>query len=89
MSHAITKKKKPAPTSPAPLTVSYRAIADLKPNPHNPRIHSKKQIFQIARSIQEFGFTAPVLVPLLYFMANNRGLKPASTVSNISPAVAA
>ena len=34
-------------------------------------------------------FTAPVLVPLLYFMANNRGLKPASTVSNISPAVAA
>ena len=62
MSHAITKKKKPAPTSPAPLTVSYRAIADLKPNPHNPRIHSKKQIFQIARSIKEFGFTAPVLV---------------------------
>ena len=65
MSQATTtKKKKPASVSPmtAHLSVTYRRITDLKPNPENPRIHSKKQVFQIARSIQEFGFTAPVLV---------------------------
>lgn len=37
-------------------------IAALKPWPRNPRTHSKKQIAQIAASIQEFGFTNPVLI---------------------------
>jgi DNA modification methylase len=34
----------------------------LKPDPANPRVHSKKQIRQIARSIETFGFNVPVLV---------------------------
>jgi ParB-like chromosome segregation protein Spo0J len=34
----------------------------LKPYLRNPRTHSKKQIHQIAASIQEFGFNNPVLV---------------------------
>src|SRR5467141_1085848 len=34
----------------------------LKPNPANARIHSKKQIRQIANSIEAFGFNVPVLV---------------------------
>ena len=34
----------------------------LKPYPRNARTHSKKQIKQIASSIQRFGFTNPVLV---------------------------
>ena len=34
----------------------------LKPNPRNARIHSKKQIRQIAKSLQTFGFTNPVLI---------------------------
>lgn len=34
----------------------------LKPYPRNARIHSRKQIGQIADSLQRFGFTNPVLV---------------------------
>ena len=44
------------------LSVTYRPIAELKPDPANPRLHSKKQIRQIANSIPEFGFVAPVLI---------------------------
>jgi ParB-like chromosome segregation protein Spo0J len=36
--------------------------AQLKPYPRNARTHSKKQIRQIARSIERFGFTNPVLI---------------------------
>src|SRR3954451_15333642 len=36
--------------------------AALRPSPRNARTHSKKQIRQIARSIERFGFTNPVLV---------------------------
>ena len=39
-----------------------RAIAQLKPYARNARTHSKKQIKQIAASIERFGFTNPVLV---------------------------
>jgi DNA modification methylase len=39
-----------------------RQIADLRPYPGNARTHSKKQIKQIAASIERFGFTNPVLV---------------------------
>ena len=34
----------------------------LKPNPRNPRTHSKKQIRQIADSILAFGFVVPLVV---------------------------
>ena len=44
------------------LTIVYREIDDLKPDPRNPRLHSKKQIRQIASSIETFGFNVPVLV---------------------------
>src|SRR5271168_3325427 len=39
-----------------------RPAEELKPNPANARIHSKKQIRQIANSIETFGFNVPVLV---------------------------
>lgn len=39
-----------------------RAIASLRPYERNARTHSKKQIKQIAASIERFGFTNPVLV---------------------------
>ncbi|MFM5915071.1 MAG: ParB/Srx family N-terminal domain-containing protein, partial [Chakrabartia godavariana] len=42
--------------------VIERDIATLRPYPGNARTHSKKQIAQIARSIERFGFTNPVLV---------------------------
>lgn len=44
------------------LLISHRLIADLKPDPSNPRVHSRKQIRQIAESIRAFGFNVPVLV---------------------------
>jgi len=44
------------------LTVVYRRIEALKPDPANPRLHGKKQIRQIAHSIETFGFNVPVLV---------------------------
>ncbi|MBD3754696.1 MAG: ParB N-terminal domain-containing protein [Gammaproteobacteria bacterium] len=45
-----------------PKNVECAPIASLIPAANNPRTHSKKQISQIAASIQEFGFTNPVLV---------------------------
>jgi DNA modification methylase len=45
-----------------PLAIVYRPIAALKPDPTNPRRHSKKQIRQIADSIKTFGFNVPVLI---------------------------
>jgi len=39
-----------------------RAITSLQPYPRNARTHSKKQIKQIASSIERFGFTNPVLI---------------------------
>lgn len=44
------------------LKISYRNPAALKPRATNPRTHSKKQIRQIADSIERFGFTNPVLI---------------------------
>ena len=44
------------------LSVTYRPIEELKPDPTNPRLHSKKQIRQLANSIRKFGFNTPVLI---------------------------
>jgi DNA modification methylase len=44
------------------LSVIYRLVADLRLHPKNPRIHSQKQIRQIARSIEAFGFDVPILI---------------------------
>ena len=42
--------------------IEHRAISSLKPWATNARTHSKKQVRQIAKSIEEFGFTNPVLI---------------------------
>lgn len=39
-----------------------RSIDDLEPYARNARLHSDEQVAQIARSIETFGFTVPVLV---------------------------
>lgn len=44
------------------LEIEYRDVASLRPYAQNARTHSKKQIRQIAASIEEFGFTNPVLI---------------------------
>ena len=57
-------KKKTLGTSGAEqrVAVCYREISDLILDARNPRLHSPKQVRQISRSIQAFGFVVPVLV---------------------------
>jgi site-specific DNA-methyltransferase (adenine-specific) len=57
----------PAATSPAtkasgPRQIEQWPLDRLKPYSRNARTHSPEQIAQIAASIQEFGFTNPILV---------------------------
>src|SRR4030081_1000252 len=46
---------------PLRLAVTYRALADLIPDPRNARTHPKRQIDQLRASIEAFGFTNPIL----------------------------
>ncbi len=41
--------------------LEWVAIDEIKPDPNNPRKHSRVQIKAIARSIKAFGFNAPIL----------------------------
>jgi hypothetical protein len=45
-----------------PLVLAHRSVAELKLSPKNPRVHTPRQIRQIARSIATFGFIVPVLI---------------------------
>jgi DNA modification methylase len=42
--------------------ILFVAIRDLIPDPDNPRKHSRAQISAIAKSIEAFGFNAPILI---------------------------
>ena len=57
---------RPAPNPPVPrvleAAVVWRPVEALKPSGRNARSHSPKQLHQLAGAIQEFGFTAPILV---------------------------
>jgi DNA modification methylase len=44
------------------IQIQERSPADLQPYEKNARVHSKKQIGQIAASITRFGFNVPVLI---------------------------
>jgi hypothetical protein len=44
------------------LSIKYRALDDLIPYEQNAREHSEGQVRDIARSIDRFGFTAPILI---------------------------
>jgi DNA modification methylase len=47
------------------LRIENLPISDLKLDPLNPRVHSKRQIELLAKSIQSFGFIMPVVVDSL------------------------
>jgi DNA modification methylase len=51
-----------SPGSGRKLSIQYRSIGELRLNPRNQRLHTAKQIEQIAASIRTFGFNVPVLV---------------------------
>ena len=46
----------------AGLRIEYKDPRGLNPRARNPRIHSAKQVRQIAASIAQFGFVSPILV---------------------------
>jgi hypothetical protein len=46
-----------------PTTITRVFIADLQLDPRNPRVHSERQINQLAKGIKSFGFLWPVMIP--------------------------
>jgi hypothetical protein len=44
------------------LEITYHQTISLKPDHRNPRVHSDKQVRQIAKSIESFGFNVPLLI---------------------------
>ena len=79
------------------LQIAYLPPEGLRPSPNNSRTHSKKQLKQIARSIERFGFVNPVLIADDFEIiaghgrveaAKMLGLRQVPTVrlSNLSPA---
>lgn len=44
------------------IQIEYLPHTALKPHPKNPRTHSVRQVKQIARSIEQFGFVSPILL---------------------------
>lgn len=44
------------------IEVVYRPVGEIKPNPRNARAHSRKQIVQVASSIEAFGHVNPILI---------------------------
>jgi DNA modification methylase len=63
------------------LAVTYRPVSDLAPDPRNARTHSKRQINQITASINEFGFTNPILTdPEGHIIAGHGRLQAARAI---------
>lgn len=52
----------PFPSTGRKLAINYIPTDQLKLDPKNPRLYSRKQIRQIANSIASFGFNVPVLI---------------------------
>lgn len=50
------------PAAHHPIQIVFRSISDIWPNPKNPRVHTPKQVKQIAESIKQFGFVTPLLL---------------------------
>lgn len=61
--------------------VQQIAIGKLRPNPANIRTHSKKQIAQIARSIEQFGFVVPAVADeQLFILAGHARVEAGKTL---------
>ena len=51
-----------APATTPALSVVRLPIDRIRPDPQNPRVHTPKQVQQIATSIRSFGFNVPILL---------------------------
>jgi hypothetical protein len=67
-SESLTTSDQPPPiehiggNADRPRQLSYLATTSLTPNPENPRKHSRAQVRAIAKSLDAFGFNAPILI---------------------------
>ena len=59
---AVSARAPSGSASVTDLQIAYLPPERLRPSPNNARTHSKKQLKQIARSIERFGFVNPVLI---------------------------
>lgn len=55
------------------LLITYVLLSVLKLDPNNPRVHTPRQIRQISRSLQAFGFIVPILVDAFYRIIAGHG----------------
>lgn len=62
MSSRKPSLRRSAGTAVRRIEIVYRPLADLKPDPKNPRRHDRRQVKQIAKSIKAFGYNVPLLV---------------------------
>jgi hypothetical protein len=44
------------------LRIVYRHVDELKPNPKNPRKHSRQQLRFLAKIVKKYGFLVPVII---------------------------
>jgi hypothetical protein len=80
----VMKAAHSVPVASCPLAVARRRIDELKLNPRNPRRHDRRQIRQIARSIEAFGFNVPVLIDRNDRVVAGHGRVEAATSLGIS-----
>lgn len=66
------------------LSIVYHPISILKPNPKNPRIHDKKQLKQLAESMNTFGFINPVIIDKDYNVICGHGRIMACPLAGIT-----
>ncbi len=64
--------------------LTYVSPSDLKPNPANPRKHSRTQIRVLAKSMQAFGFNAPILVDRHMLVVAGHGRLEAAKFLNLA-----
>jgi DNA modification methylase len=63
------------------LTITYKSLDCLTPDPRNARTHSRKQVEEIAHSIGAFGFTNPILAdPEGHIIAGHGRLRAARLI---------
>ena len=66
------------------LKIEYLAVADLVPYAKNARMHSGNQLDQIVASINEFGFTNPVLVDENNILIAGHGRTQAAKIAGLT-----
>ena len=72
------------PSDIAGRQLGYLAVGELKPDSRNPRRHDRQQIRAIARSIDAFGFNAPILIDRAKRIVAGHGRLEAAKLSGLT-----